>query len=146
AGTVGSMAQGRPLVDLIICGHAHCLEYLRTGDTGHADSHLNWLICGGSGFSLRRQREEGSEIMESFPMIESTKGNYTRLVAQSELFVGLSGNKSHKRRPYSFLRIDVQDGCPPKFIIRPFIAQRFEQHWSNSQLEPFIIPLTPNRL
>jgi len=46
------------VVDLILNGHAHCLEYLRTGDTGHADSNLNWIVCGGSGFSLRRQRSE----------------------------------------------------------------------------------------
>jgi len=30
-------------VDLILNG----LEYLRTGDTGHADSNLNWIVCGG---------------------------------------------------------------------------------------------------
>ena len=131
---VGSLAEGRPLVDLILNGHAHCLEYLRTGDTGHADSNLNWIVCGGSGFSLRRQRSEGPELTESFG---DTEGD--RKVARSLLFVGRSGQGSQKRRPYSFLRIDVKDGIPPKFIVRPFIAERFQQKWSNRYIEPFVI-------
>ncbi|MGK7876586.1 MAG: metallophosphoesterase [Xenococcaceae cyanobacterium] len=136
---VGSLAADRKLVDLILSGHAHCLEYLCTGDTGHADSHLNWIVCGGSGFSLRRQRVEGQELMEIFPTMEGNKGSHTHLVARSQLFVGLKGHKSQKRRPYSFLRIDVQDGCPPKFIVRPFISERLQQQWSNSHLNPFVI-------
>jgi hypothetical protein len=133
---VGSMAEGRPLVDLILNGHAHCLEYLRTNDTGHADSNLNWIVCGGSGFSLRRQRTEGPELTETFG---GTEGGYTHQVARSLLFVGRNGQGLQKRRPYSFLRIDVQDGRPPKFIIRPFIAERFQRKWINSHIEPFVI-------
>lgn len=127
---VGSLAEGRPLVDLILNGHAHCLEYLRTGDTGHADSNLNWIICGGSGYSLRRQRIEGPELMETF---EDGKGSYTRKVAESRLFVGRSGQGLDKRRPYSFLRIDVKDGRPPKFIVRPFLSERIQGKWQNSE-------------
>jgi hypothetical protein len=33
-------------------------------DTGHADRNLNWIVCGGSGYSLRRQRNEGQELSE----------------------------------------------------------------------------------
>jgi len=44
---VGSLSEGRPLVDLILNGHAHCWN-ISTGDTGHADS-----ISTGR---LRRQR------------------------------------------------------------------------------------------
>lgn len=131
---VGQQAEGRPLVDLILHGHAHCLEYIRTKDTGHADSHLNWIVCGGSGYSLRRQRLEGPELMESFG-----EGSHSRLVAKSQFFVGRNGYGSQKRRPYSFLRIDVKDGKPPKFIVRPFIAERFQRQWHNSQIEPFVI-------
>jgi predicted phosphodiesterase len=133
---VGSLSEGRPLVDLILSGHAHCLEYLRTGDTGHADSNLNWIVCGGSGFSLRRQRSEGPELTETF---EAAEGGHTRKVAQSLLFVGRNGYGSHKRRPYSFLRIDVKDGRPPKFIVRTYIAERFQRQWSNRDREPFVI-------
>ncbi|MBE9127174.1 MULTISPECIES: metallophosphoesterase family protein [unclassified Coleofasciculus] len=133
---IGSLSQGRPLVELILTGHAHCLEYLHTVDTGHADSHIPWIICGGSGHSLRRQRQEGSEIRES---IGFTDSNSSRLVAQSKLYVGRHGHGSKKRRPYSFLRVDVQEGCPPKFVIRPFIAERYKRQWSSSHIEPFVL-------
>ncbi len=133
---VGSRSSGRPLVDLFLSGHAHCLEYLRTGDTGHADSHLNWLICGGSGFSLRRQRSLGPELLEFFGDNDS---GHTREVARSLLYIGRNGHGLQKRRPYTCLRIDVQDGRPPKFIVRPLIAERFQQQWSHSQVEPFVI-------
>ncbi len=133
---VGSLAEGRPLVDLVLNGHAHCLEYLRTGDTGHADSNINWIVCGGSGFSLRRQRPEGLELTESYG---NTESGSTRKVARSLLFLGRNGYGSKKRRPYSFLRIDVQDGRPPKFIVRPFISERFQHQWFDSHLEPFEI-------
>jgi hypothetical protein len=128
---VGKQTEGRPIVDLVLNGHAHCLEYLRTGETGHADSNSNWIVCGGSGYSLRRQRIEGPELMETF--------GETRQVARSHLFVGRNGQGSQKRRPYSFLRIDVLDGCPPKFVVRPFIAERFKRQWNNRSLEPFAI-------
>ncbi|HEY9871791.1 MAG TPA: hypothetical protein V6D12_00020, partial [Candidatus Obscuribacterales bacterium] len=133
---IGKQASGRPVVDLILNGHAHCLEYLRTTDTGHADSNINCIVCGGSGYSLRRQRTEGPELTEIFG---DSKGGNTRLVARSLLYVGRNGHGSQKRRPYSFLRIDVQDGIPPKFIVRPFIAERFRRQWSSSYIEPFVI-------
>lgn len=131
---VGGLAKDRPVVDLVLTGHAHCLEYLRTADTGHADSNIPWIVCGGSGFSLRRQRSEGPELLETFQVDRKT-----RLVAKSLLFVGRHGQGLQKRRPYSFLRIDVQEGCPPKFVIRPFTAERFQGKWHNSQIEPFVI-------
>jgi hypothetical protein len=133
AAEVGSLGRGRPLVDLVLNGHAHCLEYLRTGETGHADSHMNWIVCGGSGYSLRRQREEGAGLSES-----DMEGK-SRPIARSHLFVGRTGQGSHKRRPYSFLRIDVHGGCPPKFTVRPFISEYSEQQWQNYQAEPFVI-------
>jgi hypothetical protein len=133
---IGGLAQGRPLVDLVLTGHAHCLEYLRTGDTGHADSNINWIVCGGSGYSLRRQRSEGPELTETFG---PTKNGDERVVARSQLFIGRKGHSLQKQRPYSFLRIDVQDGTPPKFTVRPFIAERFQRQWVNSEIEPFVI-------
>jgi len=134
---VGSLAEGRPMVDLILNGHAHCLEYIRTGDTGHADSHMNWIVCGGSGYSLRRQRQEGAELTETFG--DMGKGSRNVSVARSLLYVGRNGQGAYKRRPYSFLRIDVQDGRPPKFIIRPMLAERYQRQWHYSQLEPLVI-------
>lgn len=129
---IGSLTQGRPLVDLVLNGHAHCLEHLETMDTGHADSHIHWIVCGGSGFSLRRQRIEGADLME-------TLGNENRLVARSHLFIGRNGQGSQKRRPYSGLRIDVKGEGHPKFIVRPLIAEWHQRQWHNRELEPLII-------
>jgi hypothetical protein len=136
AQTLGGATQGRPLVDLILNGHAHCLEYLRTTDTGHGDSHLHCIICGGSGRRPRRQREQGPELMEAFP--DST-GTSLRKVADSLLFIGRNGYDAWKRLPYSFARIDVKDGRPPKFVIRPFVAERFQGEWYNRELQPWEI-------
>ena len=133
---VGNLAQDRPIVDLLLSGHAHCLEYLRTGNTGYADSNLNWIVCGGSGHSLRRQRTEGPELIETF-----REGDQQRSlkVAESLLFVGRNGIGLQKRRPYSCLRIDVFEGYPPKFVVRPFIAELSQRKWSDRQLDPFTI-------
>lgn len=151
---IGDGLRGRAIVDLVLTGHAHCLEYLRTGDTGHADSNINWIICGGSGHSLRRQRVEGPMLVEGLEQLDrsqvyqlargkgrSSSGSETanRRVAESLLYVGRSGEGSHKRRPYSCLRIDVLDGCPPKFRVQPLVAERFGGKWHDSSIEPFVI-------
>ncbi len=129
---MGDLTRGRAIVDLVLNGHAHCLEYLRTTDTGHADANTNWIVCGGSGYSLRRQRVEGAEVTESM------NGRET-LVAKSQLFVGREGRGSQKRRPYSFLRIDVQAGEPVKFVIRPFVSEWFHGTWHDQALPEFVI-------
>lgn len=124
---VGDLSQKRPLIDLVITGHAHCLEYLRTGSTGHADSHINWLICGGSGFSLRRQRPEGPNLPEGEMSV----------VARSHLYVGRTGRGSHKKRPYSFLRVNVRAGSastPAHIVLQPFIVEKAQGVWGSSAL------------
>ena len=118
----------RGVVDLVLNGHAHCFEYLRTMDTGHADSNMNWIICGGSGYSLRRQRVEGAELFEG-----------ETLVAKSQMFIGREGRGSSKRRPYSFLRIDVTADDPVKFVVRPFVSEWAMHQWRDRALEPFVI-------
>ena len=40
---------------------------------------------------------------------------------------------------YSFLRIDVQVGRPPKFVIRPIISGRYHQSWRDYALDPLVI-------
>ena len=136
ARTVGDRPGSRPIVDLVLNGHAHCLEYLRTLDTGHADSHTNWIVCGGSGYSLRRQRQEGAEISEG---LSDLSGGLDRTIAKSHLFVGRSGVGSHKRRPYSFLRIDVRAGSPPQLVVRPFVCEWFQRRWHEYEVEPFVL-------
>ncbi|PSR18985.1 metallophosphoesterase [filamentous cyanobacterium CCP3] len=130
AAEVGDMAQGRPLVDLVLNGHAHCFDYLTTGDTGHGDAHMAWVVCGGSGYSLRRQREEGPELPET---IDGTP----RTVAKSHLYLGRSGKGSHLRRPYSGLRVEVSGGSPPKLTLTPLVAEKFDGHWKGFEMESF---------
>jgi predicted phosphodiesterase len=137
AKSLGDKTQGRPIVDLVFSGHAHCLEYLRTTDTGYGDSHINWIISGGSGRRPRRQREEGNELMETFPEIAESPN---RKVADCFLFVGRSGYDTEKRLPYSFVRVDVKQAeTGAKFIITPFVTERFQGQWSDRQLESFVI-------
>ncbi|WP_414543200.1 metallophosphoesterase family protein [Nostoc sp. CCY0012] len=132
AQAVGSPTEDRPLVDLVLNGHAHCLEHLQTGDTGHGDSYINWIVCGGSGYSLRRQRTEGSDLRE-------TIGGTNKLVARSHLFIGRNGSGSKKHRPYSGLRIDVKGDGKLKFVVRPLIAEWHQRKWHNSEMESFVI-------
>jgi Calcineurin-like phosphoesterase len=143
---IGNLAQDRPLVDLVLTGHAHCLEHLKTLDTGHADSNINWIICGGSGYSLRRQRPEGAELRESFNqgqdnqllrMAATDQGD--RPVANSQLFIGRSGYGTQKRRPYSSLRIDVKAGSPPKFVVQPLVAEWHQHRWQEQNVKPLTI-------
>ncbi|MBD1842972.1 metallophosphoesterase [Cyanobacteria bacterium FACHB-63] len=124
--------KGRPIVDLVLNGHAHCFEYLRTGETGHADSNMNWVVCGGSGYSLRRQREEGAEITEQIDSEE-------RIVAKSQLFVGRTGQGAYKQRPYSFVRIDVTADDPVKFILRPYVSEWSRRQWHDRALDPIVL-------
>jgi hypothetical protein len=144
---VGELAQGRPIVTLVLNGHAHCLEHLQTLDTGHADSNINWIICGGSGYSLRRQRVEGSDLIESWsepsravqPSELGEAESCDRFVARSKMFLGRSGSGEQKRRPYSALRIDVKAGNPPQFVVHPLVAEWHQHRWQERHIEPFMI-------
>lgn len=136
AETLGSLVKERPIVDLIFNGHAHCLEYIRTVDTGYADSHLKCIISGGSGRRPRRQRLEGNELMETFDNLPNSP---IRKVADSLLYVGRNNENLQKHLPYSCVRIDVQEGSPLKFIVRPLVAERIGEEWKNRELEPFVI-------
>jgi len=133
ATTVGDKRENRPLVDLILSGHAHCLEYIKTVDTGHADSNLNWIICGGSGYSLRRQRSEGGDLREN-----TLEGN-NRLVARSQLFLGKNNYLGPRERPYSALKIQVQGDRIPKFILQPLVAERLQGQWRDRPIKAFEI-------
>ena len=121
----------RPLVDLVLSGHAHCFEYLHTQETGHGDRNIPWVVCGGSGFSLRRQRKEGSELEE-----------YGQVVAKCHLFMGRSGHGSKTRRPYTALRVDVrydEAGEIPQFVLRPLVAERYQGKWRNYEVDPIVL-------
>lgn len=127
----------RPVVDLVLNGHAHCMEHIQTLDTGHADSNMAWLVCGGSGYSLRRQRSEGSDLPDS-ERLDTAEGAVP-VIARSHLFIGRTGRGSRKRRPYSFLRINVKPGSPPRFEVCPFVVEKFRGAWKNYAAESFEI-------
>jgi 3',5'-cyclic AMP phosphodiesterase CpdA len=129
---IGNLAEGRSLVDLVISGHAHCMEHLYTQDTGQADSFINWIICGGSGHSLRRQRKEGV-VLFSDPNLNS------QAIAKSNLFVGRNGRGKNKKRPYSFLRIDVKAGEKPLFQVKCYVSEWYKHQWYQYEIDPFII-------
>ena len=136
AQTIGNLKEKRPVVDLILNGHAHCLEHLCTTNTGYADSYINCIVSGGSGHYPRRQRDIGSELMETFDYIPNSP---SRKIADSLKFIGLQGYASLKRSPYSGVRIDVKAGNPVKFVVKPFVAERFQQQWNYPEIEPFVI-------
>ena len=129
---IGALPEGRSVVDLVISGHAHCLEHFYTKDTGHADSYTDWIVCGGSGHSLRRQRQEGGVLFADINCRSSPIG-------QSHLFLGRSSSGKDKKRPYSFLRIDVKAGLRPQFIVKPYVAEWYQNQWNQYFVEPFVI-------
>ncbi|MBD2114897.1 MULTISPECIES: metallophosphoesterase family protein [Cyanophyceae] len=128
AAEVADISKDRPLVDLVLNGHAHCLDYVRTGATGHGDANIPWVICGGSGYSLRRQRKEGPELTED-------DNNGTRAVAKSHLYLGRGGSRSRLKRPYSGLRVDVAAGTPPKLTVVPLVAEKYDGDWKGYEME-----------
>ncbi len=129
---IGGLPEGRSVVDIVISGHAHCLEYLSTKDTGYADSQINWIVCGGSGHSLRRQRREGAVLF-------ADTENNSHPIGRSHLFIGRNGRGKNKKRPYSFLRIDVKTGDKPYFTVKPYVAEWHRHQWHEYAIEPIDI-------
>ena len=125
-----------PLVDLVISGHAHCLEHLKTGQTGHGDAGLNWLVCGGSGVDIRRQRQTGTDILETLSVDER---DATEVVAQSLLYAGLHGKEGKKQRFHSFAQIEVRPDAKQRLTIRPFVVAKGCNGWQTKALEEISI-------
>ncbi|MGB3296867.1 MAG: metallophosphoesterase [Phormidesmis sp.] len=125
--------QHNPLVDLVISGHAHCLEHLRTTNTGHADAYINWLVCGGSGADIRRQRSAGADILGK---VVSKGKPHASVVARSQLYAGLHGHNRSQQRFHSFLRIEVQPNQSQKLLVRPFVVSRESEGWLTKALAP----------
>ena len=121
-------------VDLVLSGHAHCLEILRTHDTGHGDSFTNWAVCGGSGYSLRDQRGQGPQLSES------QSNGEQRQVATSDLYVGRSWADCDGGKAYSALRVDISKGSPLRIQLTPLISNREENGWNEVTMDPIELP------
>ncbi|MEO0769411.1 MAG: metallophosphoesterase [Cyanobacteria bacterium J06649_4] len=135
-GYSGSPNRSFALVDLVIGGHAHCLEYLKTEDTGHCDRNTDWLVCGGSGTSLRRQRGSNRQILEN---INEQGRRQTRLVAQSQLYAGVHGKGQRKKIFHSFVRIDIDPDSDTLITICPFVVNYVQGSWQTQELAPIAI-------
>ena len=122
-----------PLVDLVLSGHAHCMEVLRTHETGHADRQIHWVICGGSGYGLRSQRREGPELAE-----EDETGN-RRLIASNNLFIGRNWSGSAEGDAYSGLRVDIAAGRPLSMTLTPLVSCRTSNGWVDAEPAPITL-------
>lgn len=78
-------------------------------------------------------------LYETFPAQGENEAPEFRLVAKSQLFMGLTGHKTERHRPYSFLRIDVKAGNPAKLVLTPYISERFHQEWQDYALDPLVL-------
>ena len=135
----------KPLVDLVISGHAHCLEHVQTTQTGHADANMDWIVCGGSGASLRRQRKAGVDILER---ITNAGRSHTDIVAKSRLYVSAQSmsaqdistqGRRYQQSAHSFLKIDVRPGQQQPFVVRPCTVVRQADSWQTQELSPLVI-------
>jgi hypothetical protein len=122
-----------PLVDLVLSGHAHCLEVLRTHETGHADREINWVICGGSGYGLRMQRREGAELIE-----EDNAGN-SSVIASNNLFIGRNWNGCAEGDANSGMRVDIAEGKPLTMTLRPLVSSRTSKGWVDAEPGPITL-------
>ncbi|MEL6603240.1 MAG: metallophosphoesterase [Cyanobacteria bacterium J06614_10] len=130
------LEQNYPLVDVVISGHAHCLEHVKTAQTTYADSQTDWLVCGGSGFGLRRQRRMGKDLLEN---VVRRGRSETDVVAESQLYAGVHGSSRKQRKFHSFVRIDVQPNQPEKIVVCPFIVTMVDGQWRTKALAPFAV-------
>ena len=133
ARSLGRDLKSAKLVDFVLSGHAHCMEVLRTHDTGHADSHLNWVICGASGYGLRDQRREGNQLMEN------NADGTMRVIAESKLFIGRKWQAAADKPAYSGLRIDIASGRPLSIRLTPLVSVRDGSTWSDVDPEPITL-------
>jgi hypothetical protein len=137
---LGKQSRSHRTVDLVLSGHAHCLEVLQTHDTGHGDSFTNWVVCGGSGYSLRDQRGQGSDLRES------SEGGAQHLIGRSELYVGRSWGAGNGGKAYSALRVDISEGRPLQILLTPLISSRQDQRWQEVALDPIALTCADHQL
>ena len=109
------------------------MEVLRTHDTGHADSYLNWVICGASGYGLKDQRRERNKLMKN-----NAHGTM-RVIAESKLFIGRKWQATADKPAYSGLRIDIASGRPLSIRLTSLVSVRDGPTWSDVAPEPITL-------
>ena len=128
-------SEPRPLVDLVISGHAHCLEHLQTmskSGVRQADAGMDWIVCGGSGIDVRSQwRTQSAEIMEN---VTHSGRSYPSVVAKSHLYVGNHTKKNKKQSLYSFIRVSVWPRREQVFNVVPHVVSVDEKGWQTVSL------------
>lgn len=127
----GVHVESPALVDLVLSGHAHCLEHVKTGDTGHADADMNWVVCGGSGTDIRRQRKNGVNILEN---ISYAGRSSTRVAASSRLYAGMHGQGIKKQQFHSFLKVEVLPREKYALVLHPFVVSKHQESWKTQAL------------
>lgn len=116
ASTLGEARPGRPLVDLV--------------HTGHGDCHIPWVVCRGSGYSLRRQRRQGVDLLERCaPSGECLVARRHCSLVREGIRVG---------RFYSALRVDVPAGQPFTISCTSLVCEWVGSGWDLPQLSPVI--------
>lgn len=115
----GVAPAGLPLVDLVISGHAHCLEHLKTTAIDHGDAAIDWVVCGGSGADVRRQRGGDDSILENVVCQGRMR---TQMVAKSQFYAGRHGHSYKQQNFHSFIRVDVQPERAQKITVCPFVV------------------------
>lgn len=142
--TVGKQPE-KALVDVVISGHAHCLEHLKTLETEQGDAQMDWVVCGGSGASLRPQKKDsGADILEN---VAFGKRSYTKKVAESCLYASRVGKGAKKKQIYSFLRVDVRPDRRNAISVVPFLVTNTHGRWETRSLKALDIgaSLQPGR-
>lgn len=132
--TVGEGPTGIPLVDVVLSGHAHCFEHLKTLETRHADAHIDWIVCGGGGADLRPQRrKDDNDLLEN---IQVGNRRETAKVAKSCFFAGRHRQSKKTELLYSFARVDVRPHAAQKIRVVPFIVENRFGEWMTRSLRP----------
>ena len=122
-----------PVVDLVLSGHAHCLEHLKTSPSLLGDSEIDWVVCGGSGASVRGQRGGNAEILEKV----SIKGRHqTKIVARSQQFIGRQKHRRKEQALHSFVRIDINPQQTQKIVVSPLVVTQINGEWRTKALAP----------
>ncbi|MEM6598084.1 MAG: metallophosphoesterase [Cyanobacteria bacterium P01_C01_bin.69] len=131
-----SQQPSQSIVDLVIGGHAHCFEHLKSHNNTPGEKNIDWIVCGGSGAEVRRQRRGGPDILERVTQQGKVQ---TQIVAKSQQFVGYHRHHRQRQHFHSFVRVDVQPNSTHKIIVQPFAVTMKNEQWQTKPLAPLAL-------